>query len=172
MKAFLVLVRRFLVVAALMFWLGGFTFYASVVVPIGTQVLGNSPRRQGFITRKVTRELNLAAAVALVVLAVEVVAGRDPSRPRWWARLGLWLVLAGCQAALFWLHPHLDSFLVERGGIVTDTEAFRPWHRAYLWTHTVQWWAGVFFLVLLLAGWRAGDRAAAQEDFTRRGEFL
>src|SRR5207249_2958155 len=99
----------------LMFWLGGFTFYASIVVPIGTEVL-RSPRRQGFITRKVTRDLNITAAVALAVLAVDAAVSGDPSRWRWWTRLALWLIMAGCQAALFRLHPHLDSFLRERGG--------------------------------------------------------
>jgi len=32
----ILLARRFLTIAALMFWQGGFTFYAAVVVPIGT----------------------------------------------------------------------------------------------------------------------------------------
>ena len=32
------LVRRFLVVAALMFWQGGFTFYSAVVVPLGQKL--------------------------------------------------------------------------------------------------------------------------------------
>ena len=154
----MVIARRLLVVAALMFWLGGFTFYASVVVPVGTEVL-RSPRKQGFITRKVTRDLNVSAAVALGVLALEVAVAGDPSRLRWWGRLVLWLVMAGCQVALFGLHPHLDSFLRERGGIVLDHEAFRLWHRAYLWLHTVQWGAGVLFLGLTLVAWRARDRA-------------
>ena len=38
----LILLRRFLVLAALFFWQGGFTFYASVVVPVGQQVFGHS----------------------------------------------------------------------------------------------------------------------------------
>ncbi len=156
----MVLVRRFLVLVALMFWLGGFTFYASIVVPVGTRVLGNSSRRQGFITREVTRQLNVSAAVALAVLALELLPLGDPSRTRWWGRLAFWLVMAGCQAGLFALHPHLDRFLKERGGIVLDPEAFRPWHRLYLWLHTVQWGAAVLFCILVLAGWRAGDRAA------------
>jgi hypothetical protein len=163
MSAFVLLGRRFLVLAALMYWLGGFTFYAAVVVPVGTEVL-RSPRRQGFITRKVTRDLNVTAAVALAVLAVEVVASGDPSRQRWWARLLLWSFMAGCQAALFVLHAHLDSFLVERGGIVLDHEAFRPWHRLYLWLHTAQWAAALAFIGLVLVAWRVRDRAAGHKE--------
>ena len=46
--------RRFIVLVALCFWQGGFTFYAGVVVPVGTDVLGSS-LKQGFVTRRVTR---------------------------------------------------------------------------------------------------------------------
>jgi hypothetical protein len=45
-----------LTLIALFFWQGGFTFYASVVVPIGQEVFG--PLRQGFLTRQVTVYLN------------------------------------------------------------------------------------------------------------------
>ena len=67
----LTLLRRFSVIAALMFWQGGFTFYAAVVVPIGQENLGHE--EQGFITREVTNYLNLAGAAALLLLAWDVV---------------------------------------------------------------------------------------------------
>jgi hypothetical protein len=35
------MVRRFLVLAAVMFWQGGFTFYEAVVVPVGSEILGS-----------------------------------------------------------------------------------------------------------------------------------
>ena len=70
--------RRYLVLLALSFWQGGFTFYAAVVVPVGQEVFGHL--RQGFITRQVTVYLNLAGAVALLVLVWDLVAARDPSR--------------------------------------------------------------------------------------------
>ena len=44
--------RRYLTVIALMFWLGGFTFYASIVVPIGMDAMKGSALRQGFITQQ------------------------------------------------------------------------------------------------------------------------
>src|SRR5271156_6553534 len=62
------LVRRFMVLALLMFWLGGFTFYASVVVPVGADVLG-SHLRQGMITRHVAWYMNLSGIAALAVFA-------------------------------------------------------------------------------------------------------
>src|SRR5262245_32081778 len=93
---------RFLAVAVLMFWLGGFTFYVSVVVPVGTKVL-KSGRRQGFITREVTHWLNVSGAVGLAVLSGELLAARDPSRWRFRSRIALWAFMAACQAALFYL---------------------------------------------------------------------
>src|SRR5262249_56597146 len=93
------ILRRFLVLIALFFWQGGFTFYAAVVVPIGQQVL-NSHLRQGFITQQVTNYLNLSGAIALVPLAWEVVVSGDPSRRRRWFRGLLWTLMALALAAL------------------------------------------------------------------------
>src|SRR5437588_3457741 len=97
------LLRRLVVLAALMFWQGGFTFYAAVVVPIGQDVLG-SHLEQGFITRRVTVYLNLAGAVALLPLVWDAVATRDPAAWRRWLRLLLWLALAVALVALYRLH--------------------------------------------------------------------
>jgi hypothetical protein len=152
----MVLIRRYLAMAALVFWLGGFTFYVSVVVPMGTKVLG-STLCQGFITREVTYWLNVSATVALALLAIDLL-GRDPARWRFGARLGLWLFMAACQGLLFWLWRSLDALLVTKARIVTDLEAFHPLHRAYLWTHTAQWGAGLFYISLCLAAWRCEDR--------------
>ena len=104
------LLRRFVVVAALMFWQGGFVFYAAVVVPIGTKVLG-STKDQGFITRLVAEQINVAGVICLVPLAWDFVAAGDPCRWRRWIR---GLAVAGMVLALgllFWLHPQLDQLL-------------------------------------------------------------
>lgn len=156
----MLLLRRFLVLAALFFWQGGFTFYAAVVVPVGTDVLG-STRRQGFITRRVTHYLNLSGAVALVPLAWDVLSARDRG-PRRGLRAGLWLGMASAQAALFWLHAHLDGLLQVKGGIVLDPEAFRPAHRLHLWVSTAQWACGLLFLLLTLYAWRSADRSRGE----------
>src|SRR6516225_1840497 len=105
----LIVLWRFLVVMALLFWQGGFLFYASVVVPVGQEELG-SHRRQGFITRKVTNYLNLAGAVALGVLALDL-AAHDRSRWRRATRGLSWLGMAVTLAGLATLHWYMDDWL-------------------------------------------------------------
>src|SRR5262245_43561069 len=101
--------RRFAVLVALMFWLGGFTFYAAVVVPIGQEELGHE--QQGFLTRQVTNYLNISGLVALLPLAWDVAATKDTSPRRRWGRWLAWAAMVFLLAVLFWLHPHLDAFL-------------------------------------------------------------
>jgi hypothetical protein len=72
------LVRRWLLLWALMFWQGGFTSYGGVVVPVGSAVLG-SEQEPGFITRSVTNYLNLAGAVALAVWGWDLMTMRRTS---------------------------------------------------------------------------------------------
>jgi hypothetical protein len=59
--------RRFLFVAAVAFWIGGFTFYGSIVIPTGIQVL-HGHVKQGFITQQVTNWLNLSGVIGLPIL--------------------------------------------------------------------------------------------------------
>ena len=157
MSGWLVLARRFLVVAALMFWQGGFTFYAGVVVPVGQDVLG-SHLRQGFITRQVTYYLNLAGAAALLILLLDllVVGPEAPwvRRLRWLS----WLAMLGILVALVWLHPHIDQYLNPETQELTNGRAFRAGHRLYLWLSTVQWVFGFVYLGLTLWAWRETDR--------------
>jgi hypothetical protein len=147
-----------MVVAALLFWQGGFLFYAAVVVPIGQEVL-LSGTTQGFVTRRVAIYLNLAGAAALAPLLWDALAGGDPSRVRKRCRLFAWGGLAATLAVLAWLHPRLDAFLDIDTHIIEDMQAFRPWHRWYLWTSTLQWILGVVYMVLMLPAWRAEDQA-------------
>jgi len=150
-----VTVRRALVLAALMFWQGGFTFYAAVVVHVGHEVL--SRRAQGFVTRRVTNYLNTAGAVALPLLAWDS-AARPVSRRRilrWlcWGRLAVTLAL------LVLLHRHLDVLLDPPAFEVLDPDAFYPAHRWYLHVSTVQWACALAYGLLALLDWRDEDRS-------------
>jgi hypothetical protein len=149
----MLLVRRYLAIAALLFWQGGFVFYAAVVVPTGQAVLG-SHFSQGMITREVAVWINISGAAAIGPLVWECLAAADPARWRLRVRLALWLVMTITLAALFWLRPRLDQML----GEPYDLGEFRPLHRVYLWTHTVQFVAAAVYLGLTLAAWRAEDQ--------------
>jgi len=155
----LTLVRRFCVLAALMFWQGGFTFYAAVVVPIGQENLGHQD--QGIlITREVTNYLNLSGAAALLLLAWDLVESADRSKRRIWCRWFGWAGMLGILLALMWLHPRLDRLLdlEARGFVSSDAHrAFRALHRLYLWLSTVQWACALGFAAVTLGAWRAED---------------
>jgi hypothetical protein len=145
------------VLAALMFWQGGFVFYAGVVVPTGTEVLG-SAAEQARITRQVTWYLNVSGAVALVLFAWDAAATRV-RRDVYWGRWLAWLVMAAALGVLVVLHPRLDSLFLADEVKVVNRPAFRFWHRTYLWVSTAQWVAAVLFAMLTLAAWRAEDRS-------------
>src|SRR5437660_7364466 len=115
------LLRRYLVVAAVALWLGGFTFYASVVVPIGTERLGRVG--QGFITQRVADWINLIGFIALWPLLWDAWAGA-PGRPARFARLSLWLALAGTLAVLWFLHGSLSELLDDETDHVRDRRGF------------------------------------------------
>jgi hypothetical protein len=156
------LLRRFLVVVALMFWQGGFIFYAAVVVPIGQANIGHL--EQGIlITREVTHYLNLAGAAALLLFAWDMVESANPARLRAWCRWFTWAAMLGSLAALIWLHPHLERLLdVDARGYVDSHArlAFHPRHRLYLWLSTVQWACAVAYAILTLQSWRLQDLAS------------
>lgn len=157
--------RRFLVLAALMFWQGGFVFYASVVVPVGQDELA-SHTRQGFITRRVTDWLNVSGAVALLPLAWDVAAVPDPSARRRRGRWLTWLGMAALLVALAVLHRHLEGLLDTQAKTLRDAETFRPGHRLYLWLSTVQFACALAYTLLTLWAWRAEDerRVAASRE--------
>jgi hypothetical protein len=155
------LVRRFLVLAALMFWQGGFTFYAAVVVPVGQEELG-SHLQQGFITRRVTHYLNLSGAAALVLLAWDLVLSKEPSRTRHRLRWAAWSGMVLILCALVWLHGRLDEHLDTAMRELLDPRIFRRGHRWYLWLSTVQWGFGLTYAGLTLQAWRIEDRRSQE----------
>ncbi len=165
------LVRRVCVLAVMLFWTGGFTFYAAVVVHVGQDVLG-SHRLQGFVTRRVTNFLNLAGAIALPVLAWDAAYSRDRSarrrRLRWsaWAGMGLTL------GVLVWMHPRMDGFLEPAAFRILDRGSFAGWHRWYLHVSTIQWVCALAYGLLALTAWRAEDRDLGRATDADTGESV
>ncbi len=145
-------VRRFLFVAAVAFWLGGFTFYGAVVIPIGIKVL-HGHVRQGFITQQVTGWLNVSSVVALPILLWNTLAiwsSRGPSAK--WTLAATWLMMSVVQVELFLLHPALDRLLDSEAREILDFDRFEMLHRIYLGSSTAQWIAGMLHLWCAVAG--------------------
>jgi hypothetical protein len=137
-------VRRFIVISAIAFWLGGFTFFASVAIPTGVKVLGTH-KAVGFITQGVTRWLNVAGVFALSILLANLLLGwRQSSRGLKRLLLITWIVMVAIEIELFILHPVLDRMLTTHPvREILDVDRFDMWHRVYLLSTTVQWFFGV-----------------------------
>lgn len=149
------LLRRFLAIQSLMIWQGGFFFYAAVVVPIGTDVLGTFD--QGRVTRHVTEWMNRIGIATLVLLCWDQWSA--PNRWRW----RLWTGMAISVPVLFWLHGEVEKridFGPEQR--VTDFASFYAWHRAYLYVATAQWLLGLAYLALTLRVWHSSCRTTEQ----------
>jgi hypothetical protein len=149
------LARRILVIAALMFWQGGFTFYAAIVVPIGQDTLGALD--QGLLTRQVTNYLNVAGAVCLALLAWDLRAKPSTAKPWDWLRSSSWLGMVMTLVFLAILHHRLDRLLDLDAGRILDRGAFRVEHRWYLWVSTAQWAMALLFLAGTLRVWAVQD---------------
>jgi hypothetical protein len=151
------LLRHVLVMAALSFWLGGFTFYAGVVVPLGQRILGGAD--QALVTRQVSVYLNLAALAAMLPLVWDIYADTASHRLRilrLFCCLGILLTLF----ALYLLHADMSELLDAAEAPIVRQPSFRYRHKAYLWISTVQWGCGVMQLIATLVSWRATDRQA------------
>jgi hypothetical protein len=145
--------RRFLLLLALAFSVGGFTFYASVVVPIGGAVLGKTT--QGFVTRRVAIAINLSTVVMSCLLASEMFAGwRGRSRRANAVFAACIAIIAGCCIGLLFFHSFLESFLIENEFSITDPDRFYRSHRIYLWISLAQWMATLPVVWLIATEWR------------------
>jgi hypothetical protein len=157
------LLRRIVVIVVFAFWQGGFTFYAAVAAPVNSEILGSSPDR-ALISQKITRFINLAGAIALVPLAWDAAASRDPATWRRWLR---WLVLfamALSLGVLLWLQFHLEAQQIDDPYGLHQLGDF-PKDHWYLWVSIFQWECAMLYLVLMVQAWRgdSGDSVAPPE---------
>lgn len=134
----------FLTRSAFAVWLGGLTFYAAVVIPVGHDVLG-SHREVGFITRQVTPYLNAIGVFAIALGWCEWKAAAQPDN-----RGTAWILgaLSLSSVLLFVLHPVLNDHLDAATRSIDAPDTFYQLHRIYLLVTTLQWLAG------LVLAWR------------------
>lgn len=152
--------RRFLYIAAVAFWLGGFTFYSAVVIHVGHRVLG-SRVRQGLVTQEVTNWLNISAVIALPLMLWSTIAIARRSAPwTWRIALAAWLLMLAVQVELFLLHPMLDQLIDIKAKAILDEEQFRRLHLIYMTSATVQWAAGIIHIWCTVSGGAGRARVA------------
>src|SRR6185436_16787415 len=123
--------RRFLMLCAMGWWLGGLTFYSLVVIRASHQIVGNHTK-VGFITQKATLGLNTIGMGALAFMLWNVAASWRMSRP--WTRRGLaasWIVAAAAHAWIYLLHGRLDAMLDFQARQVQGGASFRGPHELY-----------------------------------------
>lgn len=157
----LVGVRQFLFLFAFAVWLGGFFFYASVVIPMGHEVLG-SHRLVGFITQRVTAWLNIVGVGALAMFLWNAWhERRGRSRRLRWGLFGTWTVMAALQIGLFALHPAMDRMLDPAHRRILKPDQFYGLHRIYLDASAAQHLTGLAHAWLVLAAWRSVSTVSA-----------
>jgi len=153
--------RRFATLCLMGWWIGGLTLYTTAVLRYAHQVIGNHTR-VGFVTQRVTTELNWIGAAALALMLWNGLASwRSAARPIRWGLAVSWGVAAIAHAALFLLHAHLDAMLDFQARQVRDGMPFHGPHEAYEALVGVEWGAGLVYLLAALAGWRREDSTGA-----------
>lgn len=134
-------IMRLLFLVALSIYIGGFTFYSAVVIPILHDRLESS-FETGLVTQRVTDALNGLGAASLLLgwcaVGLTIVCGGRVSR---WQFSAL-SVSSICLVVLVVLHRVMDQKLA-----TASMAGFYPWHRAYLWTSTIQWFANLTLLM-------------------------
>jgi hypothetical protein len=147
---------RFLTIAAVAVWFGGFTFYSTVVIATAQEVL-HSHIRAGLITQQVTNWLNLISLPALAICSANLIwLRKSPSRKWLLVLIASFGAMAALQVALFAFHPVLDRQIVNRE--IGDEGVFFKLHRVYLVLSTAQWLATQGYLWSALTLWRAADQ--------------
>ncbi len=155
--------RRYLSLCALLFWQGGFTFYAAVVIPIAGRVLQPNLHLRARITDGATNWLNWAGVVVLALFLWDLAVTTDSSRLRRRLRGGAWAVLFVTLAALFFLHSWLEFLDPAEGKGPADAATFFLVHSLYLWVSTAQWVAALIYLVASVNTWRVEDSQRQEE---------
>ncbi len=120
-------------------WWGGIFFYASVVVPIGTEVIGSM--EQGFITQKVSRIHNGLSVAFLTCLGIESIRLQS---------ISLGVVSTTLAANVLFLtlwHAHLTSNMNFAEHSVPSR--FYQQHAVYLWLFAVEWLQGMVISAML-----------------------
>jgi hypothetical protein len=155
------MLRRYLLILTIAWWMGGLTFYSVIVIPTATHVLG-SHRDVGFITQQVTHWLNLSGLVPIGILFWNL-------KSEWpGTAMGLRKLLATslavvvvCQLGLFLAHAWVSHALDSQHHHILDDDSFRMRHGTYETIVTIQWIAVLLQTWLALRIWKERDLRGA-----------
>lgn len=128
-------VRYFCAACCFGLWLGGLTFYAGVVVPLGGRLFGGV--EQGFLTQQVAVWLNVLGFLAGSIAMME--ASLRNQRLLFASALAM----LGLQGALWHWHGRLSALLDASARTVRPQGDFYFEHRVYLLLVAAQWTCGV-----------------------------
>jgi hypothetical protein len=151
----MIALQRLFSALSLIVWFGGFTFYTSTTVRLGSKVVGGLT--QGYITQRVTDRLNIFAGVMAVGVLLDIVVR--------WQGMGIglrlmrsvnWLVIVVGLIFSVILHIELDQLLqpTETLDITNlshpDPKLFSPLHQRYQMVNTFIWMAALVEIVVLV----------------------
>ena len=121
-------------------WWGGLSFYALVVVPIGTELVGSV--EQGFITQKVTIWHNGLSILFVFCLAIEAYTRKSRVL---WVVVSLLMMI---DLALVFGHAKLTSQMDFESQSVPS--GFYAQHANYLWITASEWVLGMAIPLCLM----------------------
>lgn len=141
-----------LAVLAWALWMGGFTFFTAVSLRVAHKVL-DDPGDFGFVTQVVTDRLNAIGLVAVLLLAAQLAgAWKSMTKRPQIAMVTTWLTLAITLGLMFMQHNQIDALIDFQQRVVLDHDAFEVIHNRYELVATIQWFAAVVHLALMLTG--------------------
>ena len=121
-------------------WWGGLCFYAVVVIPIATEIVGSV--EQGFISQRVTQWHNALSGLFLLCLFTE--AFRTRSTALWAFAAALSFIDIGL---VVW-HSRLTGMMDFQHWTVSSD--FYTEHAVYLWITAAEWVLGIMIPIWLL----------------------
>jgi len=118
-------------------WWGGFTFYSSIVVHLGMEILGDHIK-MGMITKSVTNYINGIGSIVLFISLPFLIANKKTGENYFHTIGWEWFVLVCLQLVLLYVH-HVLASMITVAGTITLQPGFYNVHRIYLLTSTAMW---------------------------------
>jgi hypothetical protein len=147
---------------AIAIWQGGFVFYSGFVLKIGSWEL-QSKLEQGFITRRVTLELEQLGWIALIVWAVSLWGTRFSRHSLKLTAVVLWCAILTLHLGLHFQWHAIDRVLDVSNRSLKDPDAFHTAHRIFVWAASLQWLLVVILSGLTLQAWQHGDERSVRQ---------